>query len=119
VNDRHQVLTDKEFWLMLEFNLSGWFRTCEDRSLGGFWCDGFVPYSATDTKHGVDVRGNAWIADGQKSQREYAFVVSIPQRMLSRRRSDVALTGVDVDVAHKRLRFAVESAAHSGASSEE
>jgi hypothetical protein len=103
---------------MLEFNLSGWFRTCEDRSLGGFWCDGFVPHSSTDTKYGVEVQGNAWIADDNKSQREYAFVASIPQRMLSRRRGDVALTDVDIDVAHKRLRFAVEPAARSGASSE-
>jgi hypothetical protein len=113
VNDRHQVLADKEFWLALEFSLSGWFRTCADRSLGGFWCDGFLPHSANDTKHGVDVYGNAWIVDGRKVQREYAFVVSIPQRMLSRRRNDIRLTGVDIDVAHERLQFAVAPAGGS------
>ncbi len=104
---------------MLEFNLSGWFRACEDRSLRGYWCDGFVPHSATDTRHGVEVHGNAWITDGRKTQREYSFVVSIPQSMLSRRRSDVALTDVDVDVEHERLRFAVQAATRSGASPEE
>ena len=104
---------------MLEFNLSGWFRTCEDRSLAGYWCDGMSPHSATDTKHGVEVHGNAWIANGGNAQSEYSFVVSIPQRMLSRRRSDVALADVNIDVAHERLQVAVLPAASSGASSEE
>ena len=104
---------------MLEFNISGWFRSCEDRLLRGHWCDGLVPHSATDTKHGVEVHGNAWIADGRKTQREYSFVVSIPQRILSRRRSDVALTDVDIDVEHERLRFAVEPATRSDPSPEE
>jgi hypothetical protein len=112
MSDRHHVLTDEKFWLALEYSLSGWFRTCGDRSLAGLWCDGFLPHSASDTKTGIDVSGVAWIADGGKAQQKYSFVVSIPQRML-RRHNDVALTGVDIDVEHERLRFAVEPAASS------
>nr|WP_298724850.1 hypothetical protein [uncultured Steroidobacter sp.] len=113
MSDRNEVLTDAQFWLALEFKLSGWFRTSGDRSFGGFWCDAFLPQFATDTKTGVDVSGCAWIGDGPREQRKYSFVVSIPQRMLSRRRNDIALKGVEVDIEHEQLRFAVEPAAGS------
>jgi hypothetical protein len=113
MSDRHQILSDEKFWLALEYKLSGWFRTSGNRSLGGLWCDGFLPHSASDTKNGIDVHGDAWIGDGRREQQKYSFVVSIPQRMVGRRRSDVALTDIDIDVEQERLRFAVEPAASS------
>jgi hypothetical protein len=107
-SNRHHILSDKEFWLDLEYELSGWFQTCGVASLGGFWCDGFIPRSADNTKHGIDVQGMAWIGKGGREQYEYEFVVSIPQRMLTRRRGDIVISGVVVDPVRKRLQFAVE-----------
>ena len=37
MSDRHQILADRHFWLRLEYELSGWFRTCGDNALGGYW----------------------------------------------------------------------------------
>jgi hypothetical protein len=54
VNDRHEVLKDSQFWLVLEFGMSGWFRSCGDKSLGGFWCDGFIPESASNTNTSLE-----------------------------------------------------------------
>lgn len=111
VSDRHQVLEDKTFWLVLEYGLCDWFRTCGDSSLGGYWCDGFVPQSANDTKEGVEVTGIAWIAEGRKPQRKCSFIASIPQRMLSRRRDNFVIADLALDLDHDELRFAVAPAA--------
>lgn len=110
VSDRHQVLMDAQFWLELEFKLSGWFTSSGDRSLSGFWCDGFLPQFATDTKSGVDVSGSAWIGNGPREQSKWSFVVSIPQRMLTRRRNDVVVKAVEVDVEREQILFTVEPA---------
>ncbi len=103
---------------MLEFVLSGWFRTHAAPSFGGFWCDGFLPHTATNTRLGIDVCGDAWIAEGDRSMRKYAFEVSIPQRMLGRRRSHVALSDVEIDVKRHALRFVVEPTIEAGAAHE-
>jgi hypothetical protein len=107
VNDRHEVLKDEKFWLVLEYGMSGWFRTCGDKSLGGFWCDGFIPQTAKDTKDGIEVSGIAWIGDGRNSQHKCSFTAAIPQRMLARRRDDVAIDTLTLDMGRKELRFSV------------
>jgi hypothetical protein len=107
VNDRHEVLKDGKFWLVLEFRMCGWFRSCGDKSLGGFWCDGFIPESASNTKDGVEVSGVAWIVDGRNCQHKCSFVAAIPQRMLSRRRDNVAIDELTLDMGRKELRFSV------------
>jgi hypothetical protein len=113
VNDRHEILQDKKFWLMLEFGMSGWFRTCGDNSLGGYWCDGFLPENVTNTRDGIDVSGIAWVAEGQKSQHKCVFTASIPQRMLARRRGDVVFSDLTLDIPRKELRFSVRPAGKS------
>jgi hypothetical protein len=113
VNDRHEILRDEKFWLMLEYGISGWFRTCGDKSLGGFWCDGFVPERAQDTRNGIDVSGVVWIGDGRSSQHMCAFTAAIPQRMLAKRRGDVVFTDLALDMNRKELRFAVNLAGKS------
>jgi hypothetical protein len=110
MNDRRQILEDKEFWSALEFVLSAWFRSCGDRSLGGIWCDGISPSRASDTKHGIAVFGHAWIGEGSRKQHEFAFSASIPQRLLARRRHDVVLKDVEFDLERKKLSFTVEPA---------
>jgi hypothetical protein len=107
VDDRHQLLKDRRFWLELQSGLSGLFQTCGNASLGGLWCDGFDPQFAHDTKSGVEVRGVAWIAQGNKTQSKCTFAASIPQRMLTRRESDFVITGLDLDLKRRKLRFSV------------
>ena len=113
MNDRHEVLKDAQFWLMLEYGMCGWFRECGDKSLGGFWCDGFTPESARNTKEGVEVSGIAWIAKGGSSQDKFSFLVSIPQRMLGGRRAGAAIENLALDLARKDLRFSVVPASKS------
>ena len=107
MNDRHEVLQDAQFWLMLEYGMSGWFRDCGDKSLGGFWCDGLIPESAQDTREGIEVSGVAWIAKGRDSQDKFSFIASIPQRMLGGRRAGAAIGDLMIDVARQELRLSV------------
>ena len=107
MSDRHQILSDTDFWLWLQFELSGWFRTCRNNALGGYWCDGFVPQSARNTKEGVEVQGTAWVEEGRKSHGQFAFVLSIPQRLLLRGRSNAVLVVNDVDVQRRSLQLAL------------
>jgi hypothetical protein len=113
MNDRHEVLEDAQFWAMLELGISGWFRDCGDRSLGGFWCDGFIPESAQDTREGIEVSGTAWIAKGRDSRDKYSFVASIPQRMLGERRAGAAIGDLMIDPARQELRISVVPASKS------
>ena len=107
MSDRHQILSDDHFWSRLEFELSGWFRTCGDRALGGYWCDGFMPMSALNTKTGIEVQGLAWVVDGHESHDQYKFSLEIPQRLLSRRRGGAVLVVKGVDVQHRELELAL------------
>jgi hypothetical protein len=113
VNERHEVLKDEKFWLVLEFGMSGWFKTCGDKSLGDFWCDGFIPQSANNTKDGIEVSGVAWVVDGRNSQHKCSFTAAIPQRMLSRRRDQIAIGELTLDLNRRELRFSVCQAAKS------
>ena len=107
MSDRHEILKDNQFWLMLEYGMSGWFRTCGDNSLGGFWCDGFIPESARDTRDGIEVSGTAWVVDGRGSQHKCSFTAAIPQRMLGGRRANVLISDLTLDLNRKDLRFSV------------
>lgn len=107
MNDRHEVLQDPQFWLTLEYGMTGWFRDCGDKALGGYWCDGFIPEAATDTKDGIEVSGIAWIARGRESQEKFSFVAAIPQRMLGRRRAGAAIGELVIDLFRHELRLSV------------
>jgi hypothetical protein len=107
VSDRHEVLKDSQFWLALEYGMSGWFRTCGDESLGGYWCDGFIPASANNTRDGIEVSGVAWVVDGRGVQHKCSFKAAIPQRMLSRRRDQVEIGDLTLDMNRKVLGFSV------------
>lgn len=107
---RHQVIDDKDFWLRLEYETTRWLASSDDRTLRRFWIDGFLPDTITDTKYGVDVEGKAWVVEGQRSDRQYCFVVSVPQEMLYRRRRAFAVGRLLLDEAHQTLQIEVVSA---------
>lgn len=107
MSDRHEILSDADFWSRLEFELSGWFRTSGDSGLRGYWCDGFIPRSAHNTKGGVEVKGAAWIEEGHKSHGQFAFSLAVPQRLLFRRRNSAVLAVMVVDVQHRKLQLAL------------
>ena len=107
MSDRHDILEDRQFWLVLEYSVSGWFRTCGDNSLGGFWCDGLIPESARCTSDGIDVSGVAWIVDSRSQQHRCSFTAAIPQRALARHRNQMAILNLTLDIDRKELRFDV------------
>jgi hypothetical protein len=117
VNDRHEILRDKQFWLMLEYGMSGWFRNSGDSSLGGFWCDGLIPEAARDTRGGVEVSGIAWVVDGRSAQHKCAFTAAVPQRMLVIRRGEILIGDLALDMNRKELSFSVAPADESPSTS--
>ena len=71
-----------------------------------FWIDGFLPETSTNTKYGVDVEGMAWVVDRQK-QAPYRFIVSVPQKMLYRRRQVFSIQQIELDQAKQILHIEV------------
>jgi hypothetical protein len=80
-------MEDKEFWTRLEYDASRWFQGSDDKALRQFWFDGFDPLAVKDTQCGVGVEGMAWVGHGSQMD-QYQFVVSVPQKMLHRRRQE-------------------------------
>lgn len=109
VNERHKIIDDLEFWDRLEYDTSRWLEGSEDKALRRFWIDGFLPESIIDTKHGVEVEGTAWVGVGAREQRPYHFVVSVPQKMLHRRRQSFSIERLSLDAAEQTLRIQVLS----------
>lgn len=106
MSDRHQILNDQQFWSFLEFYASHWLSNLDDKVLKHFWIDGFLPEMSTNMKHGVDVEGMAWVVDRQK-QAPYRFIVSVPQKMLYRRRQVFLIKQIELDQVKQTLHIEV------------
>ena len=109
VSDRHQIMNDDEFWTRLEFDASRWLENSDEKTLRRFWIDGFVPETITNTKHGADVEGTAWVGIGGRDQYQYHFVVSVPQKMLHRGRQTFCIERLSLDEAEQTLQIEVTS----------
>ena len=107
MSDRHQILNDQDFWTRLEFVASRWLETSDDRNLRRFWVDGFLPENAKDTRYGVDVEGMAWVGDGPRSQHQYRFIVSLPQKMLHRPTPNFVIERFSIGEEKKMLQIAL------------
>jgi hypothetical protein len=103
MNNRDQILTDDEFWTRLEFESSHWLELSEDKALRSFWVDGFIRELARNTKRGLDVQGVAWVGQGGRMQWQFQFIVSLPQKMLSRRNPKFHIENLELDVIQKTL----------------
>jgi hypothetical protein len=104
MSDRHQIMDDRTFWLRLEYDAGGWLA---DKIRGGLWIDGFMPEFITDTKRGVDIEGVAWVANGGREQYPYRFPVSVPQKMLHRRRDNFSIEELNLDESRKILQIRI------------
>ena len=100
---------DEEFWTRLEYDASHWLASSNDKTLRRFWIDGFIPESITDTKHGVNIEGRAWVASGAREQCQYRFVISVPQKMLHRRRQAFYIQRFSLDEVEHTLQIEVAS----------
>lgn len=97
-------MKDPVFWTSLAYTACGWLREADDKSLRRLWIDDFIPESATDTKSGVDIEGTAWVGDGPRVQHPYRFIISVPQKMLHRRRDSFSIERLTLDETQRTLR---------------
>jgi hypothetical protein len=68
-------MTEKEFWLTLEYRLSHELGALSDNHLRFLMCDGFIPDDHPPDDQAIV--GNAWIGDGL-NQEQYRFRLSLP-----------------------------------------
>lgn len=109
MSDRHQIMGDEGFWNQLEYEASHWLASSDDKKLRRFWIDGFIPESITNTKHGADIEGKAWVGSGGREQYQYRFVISVPQKMLHRRRHTFCIQRFSLDEEEQTLQIEVVS----------
>lgn len=107
-SNRHHVLSGT-FWTKLAYVACGWLTDSEDVSLRRFWIDDFLPESATDTKLGVDVEGKAWVGGDSRTMHPYRFIVSIPQKILSRRERDFSIEHLVLEETKRTLQIQIVS----------
>jgi hypothetical protein len=102
-------MKDPIFWTRLAYTACGWLREADDKSLRRLWIDDFMPESVTDTKNGIDIEGTAWVGDGpaKRVQHPYRFTVSVPQKMLQRRRNNFSIERLIFDQTHQTLRVEI------------
>jgi hypothetical protein len=81
-------MTEREFWVGLEFRLCGEFAGLPERRYQYFWCDGFIPSQYLDGPS-PRVTGKAWICNGP-AQDEWDFALLLPGPVGSREEIDWA-----------------------------
>jgi hypothetical protein len=55
----------------------------------------------------VDVEGIAWVGEGPRAMHSYRFVVSVPQKMLHRRRESFSIECFDLDEEQRTLQIEI------------
>ena len=105
-------MKDAFFWTKLAYSACGWLQESEDASLRQFWIDDFLPEAVTDTKRGVEVQGTAWVGDFQRRMDPYRFNVSVPQKMLHRRRDSFLIEQIVLDEKHRTLWVEIATEKH-------
>jgi len=95
--DRHQILKYQEFWTRLEYDASRWLETSSARELRRYWIDGFIPTNAINTKRGINVEGVAWVGQVGRTQYEYCFRASVPQKLLGGHSQNFEIESLSLD----------------------
>jgi len=109
---RHEIMQDQRFWTKLAFTACALLREGEDQTLRGLWVDDFKPEHVADTKHGVDIEGTAWIGDGPQAMHPYRFILSVPQKILHRRRDRFSFEIFVLDQDQHTLQVSIGNEKH-------
>jgi hypothetical protein len=75
-------MTEREFWLVLEYRLEHEFAGMADRRLQYLWCDGFIPVQYQLSEDPPKIVGRAWICDDRK-QEKWGFTLFLPTAVAS------------------------------------
>jgi hypothetical protein len=78
---------EADFWVALEFRVSGEFAGMPERRYRHFWCDGFIPSDYFLDGPEPIITGRAWICNGPK-QANWEFVLFLPSAVRSREEID-------------------------------
>jgi hypothetical protein len=70
-------MTEREFWLTLEYRLEPEFQGMADRYLQYLWCDGFTPTQYFLDQNPPRIVGRAWICNGPMRE-EWDFTLFLP-----------------------------------------
>jgi len=76
-------MSERDFWVSLEYRLCGEFAGLSERRYQYFWCDGFIPghYLLDDVRPRIS--GKSWICNGP-AQAEWDFTLLLPHPFESR-----------------------------------
>jgi hypothetical protein len=107
MNKPSQILSDKGFWLRLEFNLSKLLEASEDKSLRQFWCDGFLPDVVNATNQGEKIEGVVWIGNHDRNQRQFRFIVLIAQDLLKDITKSFSIERIHLDEKSQVLELSI------------
>lgn len=102
-------MDDMDFWLMLEYDMSGRFYKSLEKEMRKYWIDGFTPQFIDNTKTGVEVRGDIWVAERSNAQIKYRFLARVPQKLLHRKIRDFNCEIVVLNVARKYVELNIET----------
>lgn len=113
MNNRLEILNDRDFWDRLEFDASRLLGSSPEKVLRRFWIDGFIPESATNTQRGLDVEGIVWVGvGGEQEQQSFRFVASIPQKMLKKRARKFEIGSLTLDCDRSLLHLIISRQVH-------
>jgi hypothetical protein len=82
-------MTERDFWVGLEFRLCGEFAGLLERRYQYFWCDGFIPSQYHLDGPSPRITGRCWICDGP-AQDDWEFALLLPGPVASREDIDWA-----------------------------
>ena len=71
-------MDESQFWLKLEFRVSGELRQMRDKHLRHLWCDGFDPVGVESDSHGAWIVGRAWIMGDDDSKYSFRLRIGEP-----------------------------------------
>ncbi len=105
MNQRNQILEDKDFWLRLEYGMT--LQAEKKEKIPRYWIDGFIPESSTNTRKGIEIEGKVWIFEGQKPS-SCRFLAIIPQKLLNKKISEFEYGTIDFNPDDLFLKFEIK-----------
>ena len=112
MSNRDDIMSDELFWSQLEYDASNWLTSASDSNLRQFWIDGFVPEVMRNTKRGADIEGIVWVAVGSRTQNQYRFSASAPQKLLQMRRRMCDIESLTLNENQKTVEIVVTCMDH-------